>query len=684
MLLKLNNIGKIYDSNGIYTIGLRGVNLDFNYNEFVVIQGESGSGKSTLMNIIGANDTYEEGEMFLNGQETSHYTSEDWSNYRENYITTIFQDFNIIENLTVLENVLLALFRIEDMKERKKLAMSLIEKVGLTNQAKQKTSKLSGGEKQRAVIARALAKDSPIILADEPTGNLDVKNSIEIAQLLKDVSKDKLVVVVTHNPEYFIKHCTRKIKVFDGSIIEDDRENVTNKKEMVITNDSKSNKGNIKNSLMLGTLNYKSRPKFTIMMSVAILVCVISIFFVYSVVSQLMINPLTQCIDTTPIDGKVNIYSEENIDYKDISELADNLNANYYITNRVYSEFDFTIKGVSGLSADYDITCLYSPFEYNLKYKEAVLLLPISLSSNSDEISSVIVNAGVDIDTVNIVTTISSKDIKLYLSLDNIIENGAQIKSLFSTMSIAGSSTVVHTYKINDDLENGEINLINSSLWDVVGKTVMLQIDTSIYYIIKDDKSVLQGAGLVVELCSDDYNRIFTNEVSAKEFSFYYSSDSDAVNAINDLPDKYLAVLSSSGFYKVESPSIFINNIICIIALVASVACLSALIVIIFMRSMQIFKVEFAIYKTLGINDKVAKMSFYFQMLLIFIPSIFIIPLVSIVVTMMASVPLVFVDLVSYTIIELLVLSIVLIVAFSFSSQVSKQSVRSVLARGAR
>ena len=194
MLLKLKNIGKIYNSNDILTIGIRNVNLEFDFNEFVTIEGESGSGKSTLLNVIAANDSYEEGVLYFNGEETSHYSNSDWEKYRENNIAMIFQDFNIIENLTVVENVELALLRIESSKERRKIADDLINRVGLTKQRNQKTSKLSGGEKQRCVIARALAKDSPIILADEPTGNLDVKASKEIAALLKEVSDRKSVV----------------------------------------------------------------------------------------------------------------------------------------------------------------------------------------------------------------------------------------------------------------------------------------------------------------------------------------------------------------------------------------------------------------------------------------------------------------------------------------------------------
>lgn len=683
MLLKLENIGKIYDSNGIYTIGLRGVNLSLDYNEFVVIQGESGSGKSTLMNILGANDSYEEGELYINGIESSHYNDAEWSSYRENYITTIFQDFNIIENLTVLENVMLALFRVEDVKERRKIALELIEKVGLSKQYKQKTSKLSGGEKQRTVIARALAKDSPILLADEPTGNLDVKNSEEIAKLLKEVSKDKLVIVVTHNPEYFTKYATREIRVFDGAVQEDKVNSLPNNDSIASVVNSSEGKYNLKNSLRLGVLNYKSRPKFTTMMSLAILVCVVSIFFIFSFVSQLMLEPLSVSIDSNPIVGKVNIYSNEAVNDIVISDLASDLNANYYITDRKYSEFEFTVQNINGVS-DYKITCMYSPYEYNLSSGDAVLVLPSAFSYDSNALVDVFVNANVGIDNVEVINTLDTKELKLYLSLDNILDNGQQIKSLFSTLSISGSNTVVHTYEVNSDLKNGEINLVNANLWDVVGKTVMLHIDTSIYYTIIDDSLKQDGSGLVVQLSEEDYKRIFTNNKDIYEFSFYYSNESKANEAISNLPSGYLGVLSTSSFYKVDSSSTYINNLIYTVVLISSVVCLSALIVVIFMRSMQIFKNEFAIYKTLGINDKVSKLSFYFQMMLIFIPSIFIIPLVSYAVTLSSSIPLVFIDLSSYILIECLVLSIVLIVAYSFSHQVSKQSVRSTLSRGTR
>jgi ABC-type lipoprotein export system ATPase subunit len=186
--LSLKDIGKIYVSDNNVTVGIRGINLSFEKGEFVAVTGKSGSGKSTLLNVISGMDTYEEGELFIEEQPTSHYLQPDWEEYRSKYISFIFQDYNIIESFTVLQNVELALMHIEDKKERRQRALELIDRVGMTSHIKHKGSKLSGGQKQRTVIARALAKDSPIILADEPTGNLDSKTSAEIIELLKEVS----------------------------------------------------------------------------------------------------------------------------------------------------------------------------------------------------------------------------------------------------------------------------------------------------------------------------------------------------------------------------------------------------------------------------------------------------------------------------------------------------------------
>ena len=219
-MIKLKNVSKYYYGKNVVTTGFSKINLELNINEFVAITGESGSGKSTLLNVISGMDSYEDGEMYIDGKETSHYTEQDYENYRRKYIGIIFQNFNLINSYTVYQNIELVLMLNGDKKKKEKI-LKLIEQVGLSKFKNTKVSKLSGGQKQRVAIARALAKDTPIIIADEPTGNLDSKSAGEVMKLLKEISKDKLVVVVTHNYEQLQEYATRRIKMHDGKIFED-------------------------------------------------------------------------------------------------------------------------------------------------------------------------------------------------------------------------------------------------------------------------------------------------------------------------------------------------------------------------------------------------------------------------------------------------------------------------------
>ena len=224
MLIELKNVSKFYYSKGIIASGFSRVNLSFDVGEFVVITGESGSGKTTLLNVISGLDSYEEGEMYIEGKETSHYFSSDFEEYRKKYIGNIFQNFNLVGSYTVYQNVELIL-RINgcSKEEMDSKITSILEKVGMSQYSKTKVSKLSGGQKQRVAIARALAKDTAIVVADEPTGNLDSESAEGIVQLLREISRDKLVIVVTHNYDQFEAYATRKIKMHDGKVVEDER-----------------------------------------------------------------------------------------------------------------------------------------------------------------------------------------------------------------------------------------------------------------------------------------------------------------------------------------------------------------------------------------------------------------------------------------------------------------------------
>lgn len=222
-MIELKNLSKFYYKKGMIASGISKVSLQLSMGEFVVITGESGSGKSTLLNVISGLDTYEEGEMYIEGKETSHYTPSDFEEYRKKYIGNVFQNFNLVSSYTVYQNVELILLiegsKKEDIKER---VNAIIRRVGLYEYRNTKVSKLSGGQKQRVAIARALAKDTPVIVADEPTGNLDIESAKSVVELLHSLAKGKLVIIVTHNYEQFENYATRRIKMSDGKIIEDD------------------------------------------------------------------------------------------------------------------------------------------------------------------------------------------------------------------------------------------------------------------------------------------------------------------------------------------------------------------------------------------------------------------------------------------------------------------------------
>lgn len=221
-MLELNDIKKDYVSGSTTVSALKGINLRFRDCEFVSILGQSGCGKTTMLNIIGGLDKYTSGDLKINGVSTKNYKDRDWDFYRNNSIGFVFQSYNLIPHQTVLSNVELALTLSGVSKaERKKRAIEALEKVGLGEQIHKKPNQMSGGQMQRVAIARALVNNPDILLADEPTGALDTETSVQIMELLKDISKDRLIIMVTHNPELAKDYSTRIVRLLDGVITDD-------------------------------------------------------------------------------------------------------------------------------------------------------------------------------------------------------------------------------------------------------------------------------------------------------------------------------------------------------------------------------------------------------------------------------------------------------------------------------
>lgn len=221
-MLELKGIKKEYKTGNFIQIALDNVDLTFRDSEFVAVLGPSGSGKTTMLNIIGGLDRYDSGDLIINGRSTKNYKDRDWDTYRNHTIGFVFQSYNLISHQTVLANVELALTISGVSKwERKKRALRVLKQVGLRDHAKKKPNQLSGGQMQRVAIARALVNDPDILLADEPTGALDSGTSVQVMDLLKEVAKDRLVVMVTHNPQLANTYATRIVNIEDGKIVSD-------------------------------------------------------------------------------------------------------------------------------------------------------------------------------------------------------------------------------------------------------------------------------------------------------------------------------------------------------------------------------------------------------------------------------------------------------------------------------
>lgn len=221
-MLQLKNITKNYLSGDNEVQALKGIDIEFRENEFVSILGQSGCGKTTLLNIIGGLDRYTSGDLIINGKSTKEFKDKDWDTYRNHSVGFVFQSYNLIPHQTVLANVELALTISGVGKaERKKRAIEALQKVGLGDQLNKKPNQMSGGQMQRVAIARALVNDPDILLADEPTGALDSKTSVQVMEILKEISKDRLIIMVTHNPELAKKYSSRIVKLLDGKIIDD-------------------------------------------------------------------------------------------------------------------------------------------------------------------------------------------------------------------------------------------------------------------------------------------------------------------------------------------------------------------------------------------------------------------------------------------------------------------------------
>lgn len=285
-MLQIKNIYKEYKTGNLIQKALDDVSLNLRDNEFVAILGPSGSGKTTLLNIIGGLDRYDEGDLIINGISTKKYKDRDWDSYRNHTIGFVFQSYNLIPHQTILANVELALTISGVSKsKRKQKAIEALEKVGLGNHLHKKPNQLSGGQMQRVAIARALVNNPDIILADEPTGALDTKTSVQVMEILKKISKDKLIIMVTHNPELAEKYSSRIVKILDGVITDDSKPFTDEDRENEKDSKAKSGRTSMKffTAIHLSLNNLLTKKGRTLLTSFAGSIGIIGIALILSI-----------------------------------------------------------------------------------------------------------------------------------------------------------------------------------------------------------------------------------------------------------------------------------------------------------------------------------------------------------------------------------------------------------------
>ena len=477
-MLELKNVSKFYYKKGIVSSGISKVSLKFDMGEFIAITGESGSGKSTLLNVISGLDTYEEGEMYVNGEETSHYNEEDYEEYRKKYIGNIFQSFNLVNSYTVYQNVeLVLLINGETRRSVKHKVIVILKKVDLYKYRHTKVSKLSGGMKQRVAIARCLAKDTPIIIADEPTGNLDSKNAKSVLKLLYEISKYKLVIVVTHNFEQISEYATRRITMHDGSVIEDMK--LKDKNEVKEVNTSKFKKTKVISNLRLGIRNtFNIVPKFLLLTFVYAFV-LISIVGVYSAFLELESanNAYNSFFNETDANKRVIVKKKDNSSFtnEEINKLKSISNVDKVITNDYVYDYSMSLMDYENIFLDSNFMKL-EEFKGKLKYgrmplndneiivsgsKEnyyiedmgsELINKEVSINSGSDEIKVKIVGVSV-FEKYNWMVTSYVSD-KIYNYVENHVE---QVYGTTKVFISDNSQNVNPNIKTSDVLSEGQV-----------------------------------------------------------------------------------------------------------------------------------------------------------------------------------------------------------------------------------
>lgn len=680
-LLELRNIGKIYVSDNSIAVGIRGVNLDFELGEFVAVTGKSGSGKTTLLNCISGMDSYEEGELYINGEQTSHFTQADWEEYRKKYISFIFQDYNIIDSFTVLQNVELALTHIESRKERRRRALELIDRVGMTSHKNSKGSKLSGGQKQRTVIARALAKDSPIILADEPTGNLDSKTGEEIVNLLAEIGKEKLVIVVTHSLSQFESAATREVRIFDGGVERDEKLKPADIIPYEEKPQPKSKTSDFRLGLELGRHKFFASPKLSVFMCIIMMVAMLGCFFITSVsFAGLDTGNMTELFSYSKgrlvisrQDGEV--MSEDELagltdklgaeSYRHYDRLYENISWFHVIENDLflYANMKFEILGsqtpdVGRLPDGADECLLYLPIEWQQYFgKDTLQNDCVTIFNSTYDMTVVGVDYYYDNTRPYAYVYVTEEGFERLSGISTLVGDSFNTVCPLPTVSTAGDSESnkydnSFNVRVDNTLAEDEIYVIGKDYRNTVkylkGSPRTITVEKNIYGSTSS-KAIIFSADhqyeVVTEKCAAKYegiqgevyeNCLFISPEAAKriaeEFeykdytqaSLFFKNDKMAEQAKAELDGLgYAGIVSNERYREGEIALLsFLYNALSIVMWMLSILFLSFFLALCSRRILSASNSDFAILRSMGITNRIVKISMYSRMLIACVPAL--------------------------------------------------------------
>ena len=476
-MLELKNITKDYTSGDSTVQALKGISIEFRKSEFVSILGQSGCGKTTLLNIIGGLDRYTSGDLVINGKSTKKFKDKDWDAYRNYSVGFVFQNYNLIPHQTVLSNVELALtISGVSREERKQRAIKALEDVGLKEQIHKKPNQLSGGQMQRVAIARALVNNPDIILADEPTGALDTKTSVQIMEILKEISKDKLIVMVTHNPELAEKYSTRIVKILDGVITDDSEPFTEEDREKEKDSKAKSGRTAMKffTALRLSLNNLMTKKGRTLLTSFAGSIGIIGIALILSISNGVQ-NYINRVEEDTLSSYPITI-DESTVD---ISSMMESLmgeteeNAETHEDGKIYSRdiMDDMISTLSSKVSNNNLEALKNYIENeNNTIKENATAIQYNYNLNINLYKE---------DTSNGVVQVNPSTVMNALGMGDMFEarDNSSMSSMFGSSMTSMSNTDVWEEMLdNEELLHSQYDLVAGS-WPTNYNEVVLIVN---------------------------------------------------------------------------------------------------------------------------------------------------------------------------------------------------------------